>query len=118
MMTNPIQNQIRGVFIPVSNIENARDWYCNLLQLPTDGEIFFGHIYVLPMQGGTNIVLDSKIFSRDNVYNIPVLQLATDHIEKSYEYIKSLNIEIDTEIQNGHWFNIKDPDGNVLMICK
>lgn len=117
-MTNPIQNQIRGVFIPVSNIEKARDWYCNLLGLPTDGEIFFGHIYVLLMQGGTNIVLDSKIYSPDNVYKIPVIQLATDNIDKSFDFIKSLNIEIITEIQNGHWFNIKDPDGNVLMICK
>ena len=32
-MKNPIQNLIRGVFIPVSNIENARDWYCGLLDL-------------------------------------------------------------------------------------
>ncbi len=70
------------------------------------------------MQGGTNIVLDSKIYSPDNVYKIPVIQLATNDIDKSFDFIKSLNIEIITEIQNGHWFNIKDPDGNVLMICR
>jgi len=28
---NPILNQIGTVFIPVSNIEKARDWYCSLL---------------------------------------------------------------------------------------
>lgn len=43
-MMNPIKNLIRGVFIPVSNIEQARDWYCELLNLPADGEIHFGHI--------------------------------------------------------------------------
>lgn len=32
--------------------------------------------------------------------------------------MRSRNVEVITEIQNGHWFNIKDPDGNVLMICK
>ncbi|AOZ91006.1 VOC family protein [Paenibacillus crassostreae] len=117
-MTSPIKNLINGVFIPVSNIESARDWYCNLLNLPNDGEIFFGHIYVLSMQGKTNIVLDSQIYSPDNVFKIPSVQLATDDIEKSYEYIKSMNIELITEIENGHWFNIKDPDGNILMICK
>lgn len=117
-MENPIQNKIRGVFIPVSNIEKARDWYCNLLDLSTDGEIYFGHIYVLPMQGGINIVLDSKIYSPDHVYKTPVLQLATDNIDKSFEYLKSLNTEIITDIQNGHWFTIKDLDGNVIMICK
>lgn len=117
-MTNPIQNQIKGVFIPVKNIESARDWYCSLLGLSTDGEIYFGHIYVLMMQGETSIVLDSKIYSPENVYKIPVLQLATDNIEKAYQFMKSRNVEVITEIQNGHWFNIKDPDGNVLMICK
>ena len=117
-MTNPIKNQIKGVFIPVSNIEISRDWYCKLLGLPPDGEIFFGHIYVLSMQGDTNIILDSKIFSPDNVFKIPVAQLSTDNIEESFEYIKSMNIELVTGIENGHWFNIKDPDGNVIMICK
>ena len=117
-MKSPIKNLINGVFIPVRNIESARDWYCNLLNLPNDGEIFFGHIYVLPMQGKTNIVLDSKIYSPDNVFKVPGVQLATDDIEKSYEYIKTMNIELVTEIENGHWFNIKDPDGNILMICK
>ncbi|WP_046213577.1 VOC family protein [Paenibacillus wulumuqiensis] len=117
-MTNPIQNKIRGVFIPVSNIEQARDWYCSLLGLPSDEEIYFGHIYVLPMQGGINIILDSKIYSPHHVHNIPVLQLATDHIDRSYDYLKSQGVGILTEIQDGHWFNIQDPDGNVLMICK
>lgn len=117
-MPTIIQNQIRGVFIPVSNIEEARDWYCKIFDLPTNGEIFFGHIYVLPMQGDTNTVLDSKIYSPENIHKVPVLQFATDNIEKSYQYIQSLNVDIVTEIQNGHWFNIKDPDGNVLMICK
>ncbi|WP_166243129.1 VOC family protein [Paenibacillus turpanensis] len=117
-MTSPIQNLVRGVFIPVSSIEKARDWYCNLLGLPADGEIFFGHIYVLPMQGESNIVLDSKIYSPENVHKVPVFQLATDDIERSYEFIQSQPIEIITDIQNNHWFTIKDPDGNVLMICK
>jgi len=117
-MTSPIKKLINGIFVPVSNIEKARDWYCRLLDLPADGEIYFGHIYVIPMQGQTNIVLDSQIYSPDTVFKVPGLQLATDNIQESYEYIKSMNIELVTEIENGHWFNIKDPDGNVIMICR
>lgn len=117
-MANPIRNQIRGVFVPVSDIERARDWYCSLLGLPADGELFFGHIYVLSMQGGVNIVLDSKIYAPDHVHKIPVLQLATDHIETAYAYMKSQQVDILTDIRNGHWFTIKDPDGNVIMICQ
>ncbi|MDF2725157.1 MAG: glyoxalase [Paenibacillus sp.] len=117
-MTSPIRNQIRGVFIPVSDIEQARDWYCRILSLPADGDIYFGHIYVLNMAGGTNIVLDSKIYSPEAVYGIPAFQLATDDIEQAYAFMQQQQTEILTEIENGHWFTFKDPDGNMLMICK
>ncbi|TBL79542.1 VOC family protein [Paenibacillus thalictri] len=113
----PVFNRIGGVFIPVSSIEAARDWYCDLLGLPSAGEIFFGHIYVLPMEG-PDIVLDSKIYSPDNVYKVPALQLRTDNIQEAYEYMQSKQVEFITGIENNHWFNFKDPDGNVLMICK
>lgn len=118
MMTSPIENKVKGVFIPVSNIEKARDWYCRLFKLPSDGEIFFGHLYVLPMQGAVDIVLDSKIYAPDRIMKVPVVQLATQNIEQSYAYMKSLEVELLTEIENGHWFNFKDPDGNVLMVCQ
>ncbi|WP_088101984.1 VOC family protein [Halalkalibacter urbisdiaboli] len=114
---NPISNKISGVFIPVSNIENARDWYCEILGLPTDGEIFFGHIYVLPLVG-PNIVLDSKIFAPDNVYKVPAFQFNAEDIHQAYEFMRSRNVELTTGIENGHWFNFKDPDGNLLMVCK
>lgn len=74
-MTSPIKNKLNGVFIPVSNIEKARDWYCKLFDLPNDGELFFGHIYVLPMLGAVDIILDSKIYNPDHVFKIPVVQL-------------------------------------------
>lgn len=117
-MSQPIQNRVQGVFIPVSDIEAARDWCCKLLNLPNDGEIHFGHIYVLPMQNGADIVLDSKIYAPDHVFKVPSMQLRTDHIERAYQYAKESGIDILTEVQNNQWFNIKDPDGNVLMICQ
>lgn len=30
---NPILTQVGTIFIPVSNIEKSRDWYCDLLGL-------------------------------------------------------------------------------------
>lgn len=66
-MNSPILKQIGTVFIPVSNIEKARDWYCNILGLKVDGEIQFGHLYVISMDG-TGIVLDSKIYSEDKFF--------------------------------------------------
>lgn len=117
MDSNPILNQIGTTFIPVRDIEKARDWYCDILGLPADGEILFGHLYILPMKG-TGIVLDSKIFSEDTIYKTPPFHLNTNDIERAFQYMKSKNIDITTKIENNHWFNFKDPDGNHLMVCQ
>jgi catechol 2,3-dioxygenase-like lactoylglutathione lyase family enzyme len=113
----PIINQIGTVFIPVSNIEKASKWYCELLGLPTGGEILFGHLYVVPMKG-TSIVLDSKIYSDKAIFTTPAFHFNTNNIEEAYEYMKENNVELTTEIEHNHWFNFKDPDGNHLMVCK
>jgi hypothetical protein len=41
----------------------------------------------------------------------------TNDIQASYEFVKENNVTIVTNIENGHWFVIKDPDDNMLMIC-
>ncbi|WP_281361164.1 hypothetical protein [Kroppenstedtia pulmonis] len=43
-MSNPIQNKIGAVFLPVRDLEGARDWYCGMLGLEPDGEIQHGHL--------------------------------------------------------------------------
>ncbi|MNO16545.1 Glyoxalase-like domain protein [compost metagenome] len=116
-MHNPVTNHISAIFMPVSNVESARDWYCDLLGLSADGDIIAGHLYILPLHG-LNIVLDSKIYNEGSIYKNPAFHFDTDNIEEAYEYIKSKNIELVTGIENGHWFSFKDPDGNHLMLCK
>ncbi|MGM0940775.1 MAG: VOC family protein [Bacillota bacterium] len=49
---------------------------------------------------------------------MPRFHFDTTDIKVAYEYVKSNGIEILTEIEDGHWFNISDPDGNVLMVCQ
>ncbi|MNJ34778.1 Glyoxalase-like domain protein [compost metagenome] len=118
MNSSPILNQVGAIFIPVSNIEQARDWYCDILGLSADGEVLFGHLYVLPMEGETDIVLDSKIFRVDNVFKVPAFHFNTDNIEEAFRYMSSKQVELITQIEHNQWFNFKDPDGNHLMICK
>jgi len=117
-MNPPILNQIGTVFIPVSNIEEARKWYCDILGLNAEGEILFGHLFILPTTNGTGIVLDSKIYSEANIFKTPAFHFNTNNIEEAYEFIKGKNVELTTEIENNHWFNFKDPYGNQLMVCK
>ncbi|SET28538.1 VOC family protein [Paenibacillus sp. NFR01] len=116
-MTSPILNQIGGVFVPVSDIERSRDWYCGLLGLPSDGEILFGHLFVVPMEG-PSLVLDSKIYTPEVVLKAPAFHLNTLDIDRAYDYVKASGAELLTDIEHDHWFNFKDPDGNVLMICR
>ncbi|WP_042222316.1 VOC family protein [Oceanobacillus manasiensis] len=116
-MDHPIQNQIGTVFIPVKNIEEARDWYSDILGLEKEGEIQFGHLYVLPMDG-TGIVLDSKIYSEDSIFKAPAFHLNSKNIEEAFQFMKDKGVNLITEIEHGHYFNFADPDGNVLMVCK
>lgn len=113
---NPILNQIGTVFIPVSNIEVARDWYSDLLGIPVVGEILSGHLYVLPMVG-TRIVLDSKIFAEDRIYKVPPFYFNTTNVTEAYEYMKD-KVECITGIEHDRWFDFKDPDGNQLKIAQ
>ncbi|NMO96568.1 VOC family protein [Paenibacillus lemnae] len=111
-----IMNQIGTVFIPVSDIERARDWYCEILGMPQGGEILFGHLYIVPMEG-TSIVLDSKIFAEDHIFKTPAFHFNTKDIQQAYDFMKTKGVNIITEIEHEHWFNFKDPDGNLLMVC-
>ena len=113
---HPISPEIGTVFVPVSNIAAARDWYSALLGEPADGEILFDHLYVLPVNGA-GLVLDSRIYSADAVFRVPAFHLNTADIEAAHVYLQGMGSEV-TEIRDSRWFNFKDPDGNVLMICE
>ena len=39
------------------------------------------------------------------------------NIEAAHVHLQGTGSEV-TEIRDGRWFNFKDPDGNVLMICE
>lgn len=112
-----ILNEVGAVFIPVKNIHAAKEWYCDLLGLQVEGEIIAGHLYIVPMNG-TGLVLDSKIYSTETIFQTPPFHFDTKDIEAAFSFMKERGIELVTNIENGHWFNFKDPDGNVLMICE
>lgn len=117
-MQNPIQRQIGGVFVPVSDIVRARAWYARIFGFPADGEISFGHLYCPPMAAGTRLILDSRIWSGAPLDHAPLFHFDTEDIEAAYQYMQACGVEIVGEIYHGHFFNFKDLDGNLLMVCK
>src|SRR5690625_3857666 len=98
-MKSPILNELGTVFIPVSDIEKARDWYCDILGLNPDGEIQFGHLYVIPMNG-TGIVLDSKIYAEDRVFKAPAFHFNTKDIEGAFQFMTKKGVNLLTEIEH------------------
>jgi catechol 2,3-dioxygenase-like lactoylglutathione lyase family enzyme len=113
---SPIIPRIGTVFVPVRDVEAARDWYCGLLGVPADGEILFDHLYVLPVEGA-GLVLHSRIYSPDVVFKVPAFHLDTDDVQAAHAYAAEFGAE-PTGIQHGQWFNFRDPDGNALMVCQ
>ena len=122
--TNPIKNKVGSVFVPVRDIEQSRSWYCRVLGLKeADCEIMNGHLCPLPMEG-TGVILDTMPKwggdGPDGAPSIetPAFMLMTEDLEGSLAYMKALGVELVTEIEHDHWFVVKDPDGNKLMICR
>lgn len=121
-MTSPIQSRIAGVFIPVRDIEKARDWYSRILGV-VPGAIHFGHLCSLPHEGSCAINLDTmpKWGGKDPggapLYQVPAFMFKTEDIQGAYNFMQPNGVELVTGIE-GHWFAFRDPDGNLLMVCQ
>jgi predicted enzyme related to lactoylglutathione lyase len=111
-----IDNEIGGIFVPVRDIAAARDWYCGLLGLATDGPIHFGHIYVVPMRAGSGLVLDSKNFAGPHDRK-PAFHFNTDDLGAARARAVEHGATEIGEITDGAFFTFKDPDGNLLMVA-
>lgn len=119
---SPIKNEIGGVFVPVRDLEKAKEWYSRILGIE-GGEICFGHLYAAPMKGTAGLMLDTMPKWRNEdgdipTYQAPSIQFITNDIQASYQFMKENNVELMTEIEDDFYFVIKDLDGNCLMICK
>ncbi|MFD1206027.1 MULTISPECIES: VOC family protein [Sporosarcina] len=121
--TTPIKNQMNGVFIHVSDLKASAQWYSDLLGLDLDIEKVVSPVYNLPIIGTTSLTLDDHTFDlhfKHTVSPSPIFNLYAPEIEQAYQYVKDKGIQIVREIEwveETAWFNIKDIDGNVVMIC-
>lgn len=123
----PFNREVGNVFIPVKDVYRARKWYRDVLQLPAE-EVVMGHLCHIPMDGRTGILLDQQL-TPDNkgktktiqMGDYPLFMFSTNDIHASLETLRERGVEIveygGSAIQNGHWFNFRDCEGNLLMVC-
>ncbi|QHW35194.1 VOC family protein [Paenibacillus rhizovicinus] len=121
---SPVKNKVGSYFVPVRDIEKSRSWYCRVLALDENScEIIGGHLCPLPMEG-TGLILDTMpMWGGEEPggapsISTPAFMLLTADLQGSLDYMKQLGVELVTEIMHDHWFVVKDPDGNKLMICR
>jgi catechol 2,3-dioxygenase-like lactoylglutathione lyase family enzyme len=113
-MNSPILHQIAGVFLPVSDVVKAREWYSRILGLENGGEILFGHLCCLPMEG-TPLMLDTMPkWPGDG----PAFIFKTDDIYAAHHFMQEIGVKLVTGIEDGRWFVFQDPDGNRIMVCE
>lgn len=123
MTTRPIQNQMNGVFVHVSNLKASAKWYSDLVGIEWNGDTIFSPVFNLPISGTTSLTLDDHSFDphfQPVISPNPLFNLYAPNIEEAYQYVGSKGIVVVREIEwvgETAWFNIKDPDGNVVMIC-
>ncbi|WP_188454612.1 VOC family protein [Virgibacillus oceani] len=122
-MVSPIINQINTIFVHVSDLKQAVKWYSNLLGVNFDLDSVHDPVYNMMINHHTGLTLDAGqagMVKGKNPSAYPLFNFHTDDIRKSYQYVRDLDYTIDSEIvdfNNFSFFTIKDPDGNVIMIC-
>jgi len=120
---SPISCKVNNVFIHVSNLEKSVKWYSHLLGVPFNKDNVVSPVYNIPVTTETGLTLDDHTFEEgfklkpsDHV----LFNFFVTDIDEAYNFIKSNEITIVKEIErigDFAYFNFKDLDGNVLMVC-
>ncbi|WP_312099420.1 VOC family protein [Niallia sp.] len=63
-ISSPITCKVNNVFIHVSNLEQAVEWYSELLGLPFDKDKVESPVYNIPVTSETGITLDDHTFEK------------------------------------------------------
>jgi predicted transcriptional regulator YdeE/predicted enzyme related to lactoylglutathione lyase len=119
----PIEQRVASLFVHVTDLRRAADWYNRLLGLPLREErLNGGPVYWFDLPG-TGLILDSDTFNRANPEwsekNSPRIMFAVSDIDEAYSYLKDkANILFEPERHGSMaYFNFSDPEGNVQMAC-
>jgi predicted enzyme related to lactoylglutathione lyase len=118
---SPILNKIGGIFINVTDMNWAIRFHSEVLGLPYH-EVGSGQensIYDLQMKSGSGVLLDDNRFRHGEDFKT-LFMFVTPDVDGSKAYLESNGVPVFTDIErHGEmaFFTVKDPDGNVIMIC-
>ena len=122
-MDSPIKNKINTIFIHVTDLEESVKWYGQLLGQEVDLANVSRPVYNFIMDQYTGLTLDAGPPGKTKEIvpaSHPLFNFHTDDISRAYEFIHELGYQIESaivEFDDFAFFNISDPDGNIIMIC-
>ncbi|WP_308635041.1 VOC family protein [Paenibacillus silvisoli] len=118
---SPIQNRIGGIFLNVTDMNRAIRFHSEALGVAykevADREE--DSIYDLPMRQGSSVLLDVNRAKHGDAYQTLFMFVAKD-VDGAKAYLASKGVPVFTDIERHGdiaFFTVKDPDGNVIMIC-
>lgn len=117
------ENPVASVFVHVTNLQRAAEWYSRLLGLSVIEErLNDGPVYWFDFPG-TNLILDSNVNNRKDPewqeYMKPEFMLAVQDLDDAYTSLKKYATVYSQPEWHGSmgYFNFADPEGNVMMAC-
>lgn len=124
-MQNPIEARLPAVFVHVADIQPAAEFYGRILGLPPEsGTDFQNGIFVYRLNNGVDLILDAshaaEITTAAPFHLHATCMFATTDIDAAYRFMQENGVELVTEIFRDpavSFFNFKDPDGNLQMVC-
>ena len=126
VLAHPIVPKVPAIFIHVRNLRRAAEFYTQLLGLPYDPEADYGNgIYVIQMEDGVDLLLDANHAQHATPNSTFAMHatcmFATRDIDAAHSWLEIQGVEIVTDLYrdaNVAFFNFKDPDGNIQMLCQ
>ena len=116
---SPIDNRIGAVFVHVTDMQRAIDWYSALLGVPQHSTSHEGLIYDVPMDGPTGLTLDGHAYVRGTFRPAgPMLMLHAADIRAAHAFAveRARDVGAVEDIGTVSVFQLSDPDGNRLII--
>jgi catechol 2,3-dioxygenase-like lactoylglutathione lyase family enzyme len=122
-MKSPIMNQINTVFVHVSNLKRSVRWYSELLGQEYDLDEVTDPVYNITINHHTGLTLDAGpdgLTKKVEALEDPLFNFHTDDIDAAFSFVEEMGYEAAEGIvrfDDFSFFTVRDPDGNIVMIC-
>ncbi|GGF34054.1 hypothetical protein GCM10010954_36370 [Halobacillus andaensis] len=123
-MSHPIQPKMNTVFVHVTDLSRSVRWYSQLLDRSVKDEDVRSPVYTFSLSQHTSLTLDAGPSDTEpktvEPLPYPLFNIYTRDVKRAYSFAREKGLRIAapvTEFEDLSFFNLYDPDRNIIMIC-